>query len=577
MKRIVTRMQGYLSIGMLLVLLVGAFVVSADAAHAETTPLMVTLSDDPTNFGYCVVTPKFPSANASVSGSVIAEIFQIILQPIVDTLETSSDTLGDAVRDYATPLLGALMVLYVIIYGLMVTFEMIHVTWADAIMRLLKVGLIFVAVTSATFVSDTVRTFFAGGMNDLIEIFAGATGAGGSCFSTASSSTLVIKPEVLCSILEPLNMILSVNFLVYIFSGFLSGLQGIFVTLFIIAGLFIFLMSLLGVLMTYLKAVVLLFILLGLAPLFFVFLLFNVTKSLFDAWLGMILNFVLQPVLLFAFLGIFTSIMVASLDNILADRRACYATMYDLGFIDFKWWQFVPYRKCASFSDTNGKCPSEAWILDDDNPWGTDDEKVPNQPGRDRLENQDLDRFAPGFREIFIFIAVCLLCFRYSSYVEQIAHEITGGAGGNVGITSGASNVAAGFAAMGIIDPYISARTWISDKVMNRGGATTKRDAPGDGIDEMLGKEAKSDEYRTRVKGLMEDIGNLRSGATASPTADSDVMAKYRDIQATISDWKNHDPEAAKAHIRDNMDYYTSLDSRAGRSRMESYLKDLDN
>lgn len=248
-----------------------------------------------------------------------------------------------------------------------------------------------------------------------------------------------------------------------IMSSVFAGSSGIVVLLFLILGIFVFLMTMLAILMTYLKAIILLFILLGLAPLFFVFLMFQVTRSLFDAWLGMTLSFALQPVLLFAFFGLFTTIMTASIDNIVSDKRMCYGTVWDLGIMDFKWWYFAPWTAdgCGPSNlqgvGEDGNCPSEAWIADKDKPWAADGDVKAPASAPSQHYNDDLNDYAPPLRNVLIFIAVCMLCFRYTEYVEQIARELTG-SGGGIGIGSNAGRVGAAAAGLGITDPYNLAR-----------------------------------------------------------------------------------------------------------------------
>ncbi|WP_196295989.1 type IV secretion system protein [Anaplasma phagocytophilum] len=62
--------------------------------------------------------------------------------------------------------------------------------------------------------------------------------------------------------------------------------------------------------------------LLTLAPIFITFLLFQVTKGLFDGWLKMLVNFMLQPVILFAALAFLNQVIITSLHAV-TDFAAC--------------------------------------------------------------------------------------------------------------------------------------------------------------------------------------------------------------------------------------------------------------
>jgi type IV secretory pathway VirB6-like protein len=65
-------------------------------------------------------------------------------------------------------------------------------------------------------------------------------------------------------------------------------------------------------------------VLLGLAPVFIVFLLFEKTKQLFTSWLNVLIALSLQPILFFTFISFFLVMMVSASKDMLGGNELCW-------------------------------------------------------------------------------------------------------------------------------------------------------------------------------------------------------------------------------------------------------------
>ncbi len=98
--------------------------------------------------------------------------------------------------------------------------------------------------------------------------------------------------------------------------------------LLIAIGIFMFTISLLEMVVSYLIAFWGLCILISLAPIFILFLLFNKTRSLFDGWINVMLGYVLKPTFALIFILFVDSIATDILDDSLAICKECILNLH---------------------------------------------------------------------------------------------------------------------------------------------------------------------------------------------------------------------------------------------------------
>lgn len=302
----------------------------------------------------------------------------------------------------------AALVLYIVIYGAMVVLGFVNIALGDAVVRVAKLGVVAMVVSSETVMQlfHVVRCFFIEGTTYLanavmvagveavgslgvdqsrlvIEDFYNASAAGGSdlCGASFSDADSAQGPLV---ILEALvTQVFSSHMMLVVLTLMMSKVYGFILALFLIFGLFGFVMSLLGAVTIYLTSLIGQYLLLSLMPIFIVFLLFEKTKHLFDGWVNQLITYSLTPIFLFAYISLFVVVISAALAQLL-DVRICWMKWFSIAWVfDLYKWHFVDWQS--------------------DNP---------------------MRELPFGFFEVLIFVLLVFLMKEFEDSVEQVARDI---------------------------------------------------------------------------------------------------------------------------------------------------------
>ncbi|RYE05930.1 MAG: hypothetical protein EOP33_01580 [Rickettsiaceae bacterium] len=187
----------------------------------------------------------------------------------------------------------ALLVLYIMFTTFSFLIGTIELTHTELISRVVKISIISVLLNSAyswEFFNNYLFSFFTGGVQQILQIINQA-----GQVSTGSSSiiALMIAPQTMAKLLSLL---------------FVDRLGFIYIILFLIALYFLFMMIFEATII-YLTALIAIGIIIVMAPIFLCFMLFQITRSLFENWLKQLISYAIQPLILFAGLA-FISIIV---------------------------------------------------------------------------------------------------------------------------------------------------------------------------------------------------------------------------------------------------------------------------
>lgn len=204
----------------------------------------------------------------------------------------------------------ASLTLYIIIYGILFLFGMTQITMMDFIMRMLKIGIIagLLSPNSWNFFYNTVGVFFHEGTDWLIaqmaQIAVGAVPGlnPGAPFAVLDNSIAILTSSKMAATL---------------IATFFTGPYGLLFGLLILFSLGTFGAALFQAMWVYLMALVVRSFLFGLAIIFFIFLLFDRTRHLFDGFINQLLSATLQPVFLFTFFAFFAKLVEAAMFVIL--------------------------------------------------------------------------------------------------------------------------------------------------------------------------------------------------------------------------------------------------------------------
>jgi type IV secretion system protein VirB6 len=290
----------------------------------------------------------------------------------------------------------AMLIIYIILYGMMFLLGMVSISQTDLVIRVIKIGLVAGLMNGSTFefFNTYVFNFVTGFSDDIISNMAG--------YSTFSSSNTVSNPFMF------LNEVMTKIFFSPVFAGqmmalFAMGLNGVlyFIIIFVCMGIVIIVA--LRAIAVYLLAFVALAILIGLAPLFLTFILFERTMYLFDNWVKFTFRYMVEPVIMLA--GI---IILTQLFTIFLDLAIGYSVCWKCA-IPFKLPTIQIPGMTPAFLDIEIFCIN--WFA----PWGFD-----HRSGQMGLNMQNLI--------ILLMLAYCM--WQYIDFASSITTKLVGGAGG---------------------------------------------------------------------------------------------------------------------------------------------------
>jgi type IV secretion system protein VirB6 len=200
-----------------------------------------------------------------------------------------------------------LLSLYIMIYGMMFLIGMVQISQTDIVIRVIKVAFVAGIMNESTFEFFNIYVFdFVTGFTDNII----SNMAGYSLFSGSASvsNPFIFLNEVLTKVF------LSATFISQVLALLSMGINGVIYFILIFICLVVTVIVLLRSIAVYLMAFMAITLLIGLAPLFLTFILFEKTFYLFDNWVKFTFRYMLEPVILLAGIIILTQLFTIYLD-----------------------------------------------------------------------------------------------------------------------------------------------------------------------------------------------------------------------------------------------------------------------
>jgi type IV secretion system protein VirB6 len=205
------------------------------------------------------------------------------------------------------------LTLYIAIYGLMFLMGATRFTAEDFFYRILKIFIVTMIISenSWEFFNDYLFSIFTKGTD---ELFRSVTGTS----STTQNIFGFIDP-ILDKYTNPKLWGLLFIQLFQIHNGLtLVAIMSIY-------SLIIYFRAILEVIISYVISFVIISVMIGLAPLFIIFILFEKTRSLFDNWLSTLFNYMVQPSILLVFFLFIDQIISDQLLKIVV--KSCWDTL----------------------------------------------------------------------------------------------------------------------------------------------------------------------------------------------------------------------------------------------------------
>lgn len=262
---------------------------------------------------------------------------------------------------------SAILTLYIMFTGFSFLIGNINLTHVELIVRILKVSIVSILLSTDkawTFFHDYLFVFFIDGVQQILQIIneAAATGPG-----SQSLLGLLISPQTLSKLFSLL---------------FVDWLGFIYIILYLIALYFIFFLIFKATII-YLTALITIGMIIIMGPIFICFMLFNITRSLFENWLRQLISYALQPIILFAGIAFISMIIRTEIYSTLG-FGVCKHDFPNLGPINeifgsfledidpslgnsiFYWWFPVPMKGgINNFHKAKILVPEDHIIVDD--------------------------------------------------------------------------------------------------------------------------------------------------------------------------------------------------------------------
>ena len=242
---------------------------------------------------------------------------------------------------------SALLSLYIMWTALSYLVGNVQVTHTELIVRVMKIAVVSALLSSEyswTFFNDYLFVWFVGGVDQILKMIteAGATGPG--------------SPGILGMMLAPQTLSKLFSLLFVDWMGF------IYIILFFFA-LYFLIIIFFDAAVIYLTALIAIGMIITMGPIFICFLLFGITRSLFENWLRQLISYAIQPIILFTGLVFISMILRQEIYGSLG-FRICKHTFpkmnndgaevisdftkenlgFDLGDSIFYWWFPEPMK-----------------------------------------------------------------------------------------------------------------------------------------------------------------------------------------------------------------------------------------
>ena len=203
-----------------------------------------------------------------------------------------------------------LLILYIMFYGMMFLLGMVQISQTDLVTRVVKIALVAGLMNNQTFefFSQYVFDFVTGFSDSIIANMSGYKLATGTA---ATSNPFMFMDEVFT------KFFLSATFAAQIMALLSMGINGIlyFIIIFVCIGM----IMVVGfrAIAVYLMAYLAIAVLIGIAPLFLTFILFERTKYLFENWVKFTFRYMMEPTIMLAGIIILMQLFTIYLDYVI--------------------------------------------------------------------------------------------------------------------------------------------------------------------------------------------------------------------------------------------------------------------
>jgi len=289
-----------------------------------------------------------------------------------------------------------LLTLYIMIYGMMFLLGMVQISQTDLVIRVVKIGIVAGLMNDKTFEFFNIYVF------DFVTNFSDNIIANISGYSLFSGSVSVSNPFMFMNEVFT-KIFLSKTFSAQIMALLSMGINGVIYFILMIVCIGIVVMVGFRALAVYIMAYFAIAVLIGLAPLFLTFVLFDKTRYLFDNWAKFTIRYMIEPTIMLAGIIILTQLFTIYLDYVIG-----YSVCWKCA-IPFK----IPFPAIPGFNPAFLDVPLFCfnWFA----PWGFDY----------RSSSMGVD-----MQNMIVLIMLVYCMWGYIEYSGKIVARLAGGMGG---------------------------------------------------------------------------------------------------------------------------------------------------
>jgi len=200
-----------------------------------------------------------------------------------------------------------MLTLYIMVYGALFLLGMVEISQLDLVIRVIKIAIVAGLMNERTFdlFNNYVFDFVTGFSDQIISNMAGY-----SLFTTTGKIT---NPFTFLDALMS-KILFSKTFMGQVLALISMGISGVLYFIIIFIAVIVIIITALRAVAVYLMAFMAIAVLIGLAPLFLTFILFDFTRYLFDNWAKFTFRYMLEPTILMAGIIILTQLFTIYLD-----------------------------------------------------------------------------------------------------------------------------------------------------------------------------------------------------------------------------------------------------------------------
>ena len=281
-----------------------------------------------------------PKRNCSTGGGENALFFDGYRKTDDDVCEIAS--VGQAERIYKLLIndsryqliLNSAIVLMFTFFGMTYLMGVSELSQSEIISRVIKIGVIylFVSPTGWDWFNSLFVRFFKGGSDHLAFLMASSFDSSPELQNAITNSDYYDKAILFGSVDRVFGIFFSDAVLKKISALLFASIFGWAYLLIVIMSFVLYVYAVANAVLLYLTAQIFMSILFTLGPIFFIFILFNQTKEMFDNWLKQLIGFSLQQILILTTLAFFNMLMYEVIKMALG-YKICWDEVWTINII----------------------------------------------------------------------------------------------------------------------------------------------------------------------------------------------------------------------------------------------------